>query len=119
MREIRSPLDGIWSPFRALRGPPGVVARTGVGAATWTGYAPSVSGVAWSVSLGYGAATWTGYDPAVGIAVTAAPGVGAATWTGYAPAVTGLQADGQIIDRFGNELIARNGDFIVNLPQAA
>ena len=103
---------------RAL-GTLGVRVSLGVGAATWTGYAPSVSGVAWSVSLGYGAATWTGYDPAVGVAVTAAPGVGAATWTGYAPTVTGLQADGQIIDRFGNELIARNGDFIVNLPQAA
>ena len=89
-------------------------ARPSVGAATWTGYAPGVSGVTQTINPAVGAATWTGPAPAIAVAVTASPSVGAATWTGPAPTVTGLVPDGAVISRAGDEVISRAGANVVD-----
>jgi len=62
----------------------------GAGAALFAGTVPTVSGTVFSFGdPGVGAASWTGPAPSVGVLGTA-PSVGAATWTGPAPTVTGL-----------------------------
>lgn len=98
--------------FRGTSGgaPAGLSAQTGVGAATWTGPAPTINGVGWSMLPGYGQATWTGPSPTVTLPVSVASGVGAATWTGPAPTVSGLVSG--ILDRAGSTIVDRAGSGI-------
>jgi len=114
MREIRSPLDGIPSPFGRVAA--GLRAITGIGAAIWQGYAPTISGVVWYALPGTGAASWQGYAPDIKQALLT--GVGAATWTGPAPTVVGLIPDGAIVTRDGSTVVDRSGDYVINVAQS-